>query len=248
MTIQNLGQTLVASSQRDESTIYLPSVATSPLVKVMESIVLDETPPPAPPKSKICGVCNSGESLYKCSKCYLSYCSLACSNVHKSAHPVKSPANVSSRKSSPPKFTDLSASRQPSLKIREPFTSLDESEDLQTLFKIYPNLSNILGKIHDATLPPSVDFNACPNLPQGRSGRAKKEPPWTSDIGLQKGVNALHAAQLTGDVDGEAVRAYSQLVLSIVHGNPEESAADRIRQEMVEHDTKIIERLLSGKT
>ncbi|RKF80713.1 putative zinc finger family protein [Golovinomyces cichoracearum] len=243
MTIQNLGQTLVASSQRDESTIYLPSVATSPLVKVMESIVLDETPPPAPPKSKICGTQKSANVSTPHSSC-----SLACSNVHKSAHPVKSPANVSSRKSSPPKFTDLSASRQPSLKIREPFTSLDESEDLQTLFKIYPNLSNILGKIHDATLPPSVDFNACPNLPQGRSGRAKKEPPWTSDIGLQKGVNALHAAQLTGDVDGEAVRAYSQLVLSIVHGNPEESAADRIRQEMVEHDTKIIERLLSGKT
>ncbi|RKF76720.1 putative zinc finger family protein [Golovinomyces cichoracearum] len=243
MTIQNLGQKLVAPSQHDESTIYLPSAAMSPLVQVMESIVLDETPPPVPPKSKICGTQKSANVSTPHSSC-----SLACSNVHKSAHPVQSPTNASSRKSSPPKSTDLSASRQPSLKIREPFTSLDESEDLQTLFKIYPNLSKILGKIHEATLPPSVDCNACPNLPQGRSGRAKKEPPWTSDIGLQKGVNALHAAQLTGDVDGEAVRAYSQLVLSIVHGNPEESAVDRIRQEMVEHDTKIIERLLIGKT
>lgn len=126
----------------------------------------------------------------------------------------------------------------------EPFAPLEKSKDLQMLFKMYPNLPNVLGKIHDASLPPNTVSQS--SVYNGNL-RKKNEPQWTSDVGLQKGVRALQAARRSGDLDGEGVRAYAQLVLNLIYGSTEQEVVDQIHREMAQQDTKIIENLLLRK-
>ncbi|POS84776.1 hypothetical protein EPUL_002714 [Erysiphe pulchra] len=219
MSIDSLGATLREVCQVEES----------PRPKILET-----TPPPTVKKKSICGVCTTRESR----------CSLDCSKIHNENHPT-------SFKNKPVKLPSpvlkSSDKLKQQTKSKEPFAPLDKSKDLQRLFMLYPNLPNVLERIHEATLPPSINSLSNPYLATGRSNRDKKELSWTSDIGLQKGIKALHAAQGTGDLDSEGVRAYGQLVLNIVHGNPEENAAEQIRRELIEHDNKVIEELLYGR-
>ncbi|RKF62595.1 putative zinc finger family protein [Erysiphe neolycopersici] len=234
MSIESLGATLKEVCQVEES----------PRPKILNSDTLNATPPSTVKKKTICGVCTTRESRYKCSKCYLLFCSLDCSKIHNKNHPTPS-KNTQTKTSFP--VHDFSDNIKQQTKSKQPFAPLDESKDLQRLFMLYPNLPNVLERIHEATLPPSVNSSSNPYLAMGRSNRENRESSWTSDIGLQKGIKALHAAQGTGDLDSEGVRAYGQLVLNIVHGNPEENAAEKIRRELLEHDNKIIEGLLHGR-
>lgn len=232
MAIEDLEATLRKVCQVEES-------------RPAESDTLDKSPPSNVKKKAICGVCTTRESRYKCSKCYLLFCSLDCSKIHAAKHPTSPSPNTLLKPSSLGIKASDNSKQQP--KSIGPFAPLDESKDLQRLFMLYPNLPNVLDKIHEATLPPSINSLSNSYIATGRSGRDKKEKSWTSDIGLQKGVKALHAAQGTGDIDSEGVREYIQLVLNIVHGNSEESAAEQIRRELLEHDNKIIEGLLYGR-
>ncbi|EPQ66312.1 Bgt-2998 [Blumeria graminis f. sp. tritici] len=246
MFIQEIEHPESASPVRQDSGNNIPD--TRPL-QVQPSTSSPETDCAPSSKSRtkaICGVCATRESQYKCARCYLPYCSLACSTVHKESHPPLSPRNPQIEKLYGDTNSILESQHshiQDSTQPDEPFASLGSSEDLQILFKNYPNLPNVLERIHEATLPPTSQLN--PSNLSERVIKGKKEPPWTNDIGLQKGVSALHAAKVMGDRDGEGVRAYSQLVMSIVNGDTTENTVERIRQELAEQDTRLIERLLN---
>jgi hypothetical protein len=117
---------------------------------------------------------------------------------------------------------------------------LDDSKELQLLFKIYPKLPSLLEEINTATLRPLEELD---NPPHNGFSRGKKEQPWTFDRGLEKGREALNRAR---DTD-EGVREYSKLVLQILSGEAGISAAELVQKELAEENAKIIEALLQGE-
>ncbi|CCU77278.1 HIT finger domain-containing protein [Blumeria hordei DH14] len=247
MFIQEIENAESAGPVRLDSGNNIPDIRPLQVQPSTSSPATDCAQPSKSRTKAICGVCATRESQYKCARCYLPYCSLACSTVHKESHPPLSPRKTQTQKPYEvansilePQHNHIQDSYQPN----EPFASLGSSEDLQILFKNYPNLPNVLERIHEATLPPTSQAN--PSGVAERVIKGKKEPPWTNDIGLQKGVTALHAAKVMGDRDGEGIRAYSQLVMSIVNGDTTANTVERIRQELAEQDTRIIERLLNN--
>ncbi|KAI1003344.1 hypothetical protein K3495_g4862 [Podosphaera aphanis] len=238
MTVLMIDLTTEGTASDNEATINQPNEL---LTQKLES---DNTA--SIPKKVLCGVCTSRESHYKCSNCYLPYCTLACSNAHKATHPDQ-PLNSQQPKAATVPSNPLQVetpNTQCDPYTRDPFASLDESKDLQSLFKIYPNLPSVLEKIYEATLPPVNTAHT--HAPNGRAGRGKNGPSWTSDIGLQKGVKALHAAKDMSNLDGEGVRAYMRLVMDIIHNDPEKTSAEQIRRELAEQDTQTIMRMLDG--
>jgi hypothetical protein len=117
---------------------------------------------------------------------------------------------------------------------------LDDSKDLQLLFKTYPKLPALLDQINTATLRPLEELD---DLPQNVYSKGKKEQSWTYDRGLEKGREALNRLR---DKD-EGVREYSTLVLQILSGDAGISAAQLVEKELKEENTKIIEALLQGE-
>ncbi|RFU34156.1 hypothetical protein B7463_g2140, partial [Scytalidium lignicola] len=212
---------------------------------------------------KICGVCNEKEAKYKCTRCLLPYCSVSCSTLHKASHPAtESPAvtalNVQPSSQLNGSKLEKSIETVSAARSRGPFAALEESKELQELFKIYPNLSSQLEAIYSATLPPtSNDTGGDARAPNNqsnirnwpgarRSGKGSNRP-WNQDIGLQCGVQALCKAREAFGKDGEAVREYSKLVLKILSSDDRVDAAEQIQKELAEENARIISQLLNGE-
>lgn len=191
----------------------------------------------------------------------LKSCSVACSSAHKATHPAsESPAVAASSAPPPPppkQGSDSATSNRP----RGPFAALEESTELQELFRMYPNLPSQLEAIYSATLPPTANNHT------GESGNAggtnnqinfgnwpgsKKKGqggnrPWNQDIGLQSGVKALCKAREAYGKDGEAVREYSRLVLKILSRDDGLDAVEQIQKELAEENARLISQLLNGE-
>ncbi|KAF4635716.1 hypothetical protein G7Y89_g2380 [Cudoniella acicularis] len=202
------------------------------------------------PVAKLCGVCKVKEWKYKCSRCYLPYCSIACSTVHKATHPASDTApGTKYRSNTPPKANNIDVPRPGTVAaagFRGPFAALDESKELQILFKTFPRLPSQLEEIDAATLPPA-NSDEIDSLPGTRKKGGKLEL-WNRDRGLQKGVEALRRAKEAYGKDGEGVREFSKLVLQILSGEENSSVAEAIQNEIAEENARIISLLLNHET
>ncbi|KAL2890735.1 Zinc finger HIT domain-containing protein 3 [Ceratocystis lukuohia] len=118
-------------------------------------------------------------------------CSVACSKAHKENHPADPPP-----KPKPAPSTVFIAPTQPSSDPSHPFSFLDNSAKLRALFERYPCLPDVLMKISEAKQPPK------PTL-----GHALCE---------QHGKDALRRAREQDGEEGEAVRAYSELIIHLM--------------------------------
>jgi hypothetical protein len=130
--------------------------------------------------------------------------------------------------------------------FKGPFTALDDSKELQMLFKLYPSLASLLDKINTATLPPLNDLKSNIGNGYNKGTRHRKEEPWNTDRGMQNGLRALLAARQLDDKDGEGIREYSKLVLHILSGDDEMDAATLIQNQLAEENARIVETLLNA--
>ncbi|KAL2159977.1 hypothetical protein VTH06DRAFT_1632 [Thermothelomyces fergusii] len=208
---------------------------------------VDASPPQKKPGSKVCGVCGTQPGKYKCPRCSMPYCSVACSKQHKENHPPDPP------KPEPPSAPD---NAQPDPAADDPYSILlEHRETFQHLFKKYSSLAAELTRIQEMTLPPSD----APDLPGGNAasmGRDRQQPwvkdggnvgrnrqqPWTKDVGLRRGVEALRKARTDPSDTGDGVREFCDLVKLLLNKRTE--GIDRVREEVVAEETKQIERLL----
>jgi len=193
----------------------------------------------------------------------LSSCSVACSTLHKATHPPIDIAQVADLKGSAPLPPNGPSSRPPAgtaaaAGLPSPFAALHDSEQLRTLFKIYPRLREQLNEIHNATFPPNSDVDMEDNAHQNhhsqpysqRDGRGRGQggkEPWSQDRGTQNGIRALCRARDLVGGDGEGVREYSKLVLQIVSGDDKVDATQLIQRELAEENARIISQLLNGE-
>ncbi|KAL1912793.1 hypothetical protein Sste5344_001383 [Sporothrix stenoceras] len=178
--------------------------------------------PPAK-KRTICGVCNKEPSKYKCPSC-----SVACNRIHRDNHPPDAPAEE--KKSTLPSASSVSSLPPKPTPPPHPFQVLDDAPELKYLFEKYPTLPDRLKKIYEATQPPAARGSGSANKPNipglparlpnnhskgGRGGRNNNEI-WTKEKGLREGQKALRRARVDPSEEGDAVRAYCELVTHLL--------------------------------
>ncbi|KAJ6439623.1 zinc finger domain-containing protein [Purpureocillium lavendulum] len=198
----------------------------------------DETPPKKGPA--MCGVCKTTASKYKCSRCYLPYCSVACNKAHQANHPPD--LKPKSEPDDEPPSASLPA--KPSGPLN-PFSALDNSDKLAWLFRKYPNLPQQLLDIHAETQPPPEDpsKHIPASLLQGVA--APRRNNWTRDQGIKKGKSALRKARQQPGKDGEGVREYCTLIRMLVNdGEANDGATATLQQQFAQEDADIIRQLM----
>ncbi|OAA60631.1 Zinc finger, HIT-type [Cordyceps fumosorosea ARSEF 2679] len=196
------------------------------------------------PKS-ICGVCEKAAPKYKCPRCFLPYCSVACNKVHRENHPPdpepKPEPPQAPAPEAPPPTTATSASDK-----SNPFRVLDlASEQLQLLFTRYPNLPQQLVDIHAAMQPPSesADHNGIPaSLLKGLPGKKER---WNHDVGIKKGKEALRKARKADGALGEGVKEYCELIMHLMNGQAGDDASVLLQKQAATQDAELIERLMN---
>jgi len=157
----------------------------------------------------LCGICEINPSKYKCPRCFLPYCSVACNKIHRESHAGEpEPAPKPAAPLPPPV---VSKPHKDGIKSDNPFHVLEHSEQLQYLFKKYPRLREQLEEIHSATMePPSAKSKIPASL---LKGLPDKGDGWNRDKAIASGKEALRKARKASGEDGDAIREYSELVL-----------------------------------
>lgn len=155
--------------------------------------------------------CHYATSLLSRRRSLLTFlsCSVACSKIHRENHPADpDPAP----KPTPPVLQPPPIdAHNTSANNESPFQVLENSEQLQFLFKKYPRLRAQLLEIHAATLEPASAKSKIPasllkDLPSKGDG-------WNAEKGIASGKQALRKARKAAGEDGEAIREYTELVL-----------------------------------
>ncbi|CAN8103613.1 unnamed protein product [Discula destructiva] len=208
-------------------------------------------PPPKPQQKPSCGICEKVEAKYKCPRCQIPYCSVACFRPHKENHPADPPKPAPA----PAAATETAADQNKTRKRKHPFSVLDNSPELDRLFKKYPRLPSKLTHIHATTLPPKDEQqhqSGRGGLPWNLSqapGYQSKVPKWSHDTGLQRGKKALRKARTDPGEDGDAVREYCELVLYLLakEEDTEVDITDLMRKQATQEDVKLIEKLIEAE-
>ncbi|RDA93004.1 hypothetical protein CP533_5496 [Ophiocordyceps camponoti-saundersi (nom. inval.)] len=198
----------------------------------------DESAPPRPKGPAVCGICTTAASKYKCSRCYLPYCSIACNKMHLMNHPPdpKPEPNLTPPPSQLPAEPKAAGARHP-------FHILETSKKLEWLFRRYPNLPQQLLDIYTEMQPPAEDASVRipASLRQGAPARGK----WSREKGIKKGKAALRRArQLPGEA-GEAIREYGLLVMLLLEeSEAKDGARTALQQQFAQQDVELIRELM----
>ncbi|KAK2591420.1 hypothetical protein QQS21_010884 [Conoideocrella luteorostrata] len=224
-----------------ETEMHVPQQTSDPVSKQLQSTT-STTSAPSSNSITICGVCQAGQSKYKCPRCYLPYCSVACNKVHKENHPPDPEPNPVPKPDA--QETQSTGTNIPPHNPSNPFHALDTSEKLQHLFHKYPSLSQQLLDIYAATQPPTEapDKRIPASLTQG----FEKKDNWNHDIGIKNGKEALRKARRAKGEAGEAVREYSELILHLINTQDDKGqVTTALQQQAAQEDSKLIEQLLA---
>ncbi|PFH58085.1 hypothetical protein XA68_14187 [Ophiocordyceps unilateralis] len=191
---------------------------------------------PTPKGPAMCGICVAVASKYKCSRCYLPYCSVACNKTHQTNHPPDPTPEPSPK----PRPSDSPA--EPT-GPPNPFQALDKSEKLEWLFRKYPNLPQQLLDIHTETQPPPEDLSV--RIPASLMRGVPAQGNWSHEKGISRGKAALRRArQLPGEA-GEAVREYCTLIMLLLDGEEAENGAQTVlQQQLAQQDADLIRQLM----
>ncbi|KAH0427054.1 hit finger domain protein [Colletotrichum camelliae] len=192
----------------------------------------------AAPKTKMCGICNEKEGKYKCTRCPLPF------KIHRENHPPD-PEPVPK----PPVETPKPPGATKALDPKNPFSVLDDSDQLRYLFKRYPSLKSRLLGILAATEPPPELQGTGNSLNDTMKARAlaaanPKKEQWSHDVGIRNGKEALRKARTAAGEDGEGVREYIELINHLIRKGEDAGAEEAIRKSAAEKDTDLIRKLL----
>ncbi|KAK4233240.1 hypothetical protein C8A03DRAFT_19646 [Achaetomium macrosporum] len=208
----------------------------------------EQSPQPNKPDPKLCGVCGTQPGKYKCPRCSMPYCSVACSKQHKENHPPDPP------KPERPSSDASNTNKTNPPAEEDPYSILlEHREAFQRLFAKYPSLPSALTRIQEVTLPPSDNnastssFSSIPGLGTVAANASRnRTQPWTKDVGLRKGAEALRRARTDPSDTGDGVREFCDLVRFLLSKREEKGRelVRRVREEVTAEETRVIERLL----
>ncbi|KAF2214918.1 hypothetical protein CERZMDRAFT_36666 [Cercospora zeae-maydis SCOH1-5] len=112
----------------------------------------------------ICGVCQEVESKYRCPKCDIRYCSVACNKIHKTIHEQETTPNASLT-TAPTQQDSIAqegqSTSQPNDKSQSPekskFDGFENDAELKRLLNRYPYLRYQLQLVYGITIEPGPD-------------------------------------------------------------------------------------------
>ncbi|KZZ91794.1 Zinc finger, HIT-type [Moelleriella libera RCEF 2490] len=193
------------------------------------------------PALTLCGVCETGQPKYKCPRCYLSYCSVACNKKHKENHPPDAEkSSIAKSAAVDPPSSPIHLPTDPS----NPFHALDTSDKLRLLFRKYPCLGQQLLDIYAATQPPPEPVEK--RIPAALMQGVLKKDTWNHDVGITRGKEALRKARRADGEAGDAVREYTELILHLINKQDDEGQITKVLQEQAaQEDSKLIEKLIA---
>ncbi|KAK0612881.1 hypothetical protein B0T17DRAFT_499167 [Bombardia bombarda] len=235
-----------AATAHHQEDLYSPVPAST--LEVETTTISQAPPPPSPPKAKpgprVCAVCMKEVGKYKCPRCAIAYCSVACSKIHQENHPPTEPSAQTKQQQQ-----QQQPAPEPTASDNDPYSVLlDHHAEFNRLFTKYPNLQTELLRIEDVTLPPSEGspFGGGSGLQLNIPGR---QPPrvWSRDMGLRKGVAALRKARTDPGDKGDGLREFCELVLYLLDKEKTINSKDvtiLAKEEMLAEEAKVIERLL----
>lgn len=163
--------------------------------------------------ANLCIVCHENAGKYKCPRCGLKYCSVACNKIHKPTHDNE-PEPPKPTRAPPPVEADEEITEKIGLhgkKLKHPYKTLEHSEELKWLFNKYPRLPMLLTQIFNATQPPP---SAQSRIPASLRKGLKPDPNenWGKEKGVHMGKQMLRKLRREEGEDGEAIREYCTLV------------------------------------
>ncbi|KAL1878559.1 hypothetical protein VTK73DRAFT_7824 [Phialemonium thermophilum] len=186
--------------------------------------------------ARVCGICNEADGKYKCPRCFMPYCSVACNRAHKENHP-----SDEVRQEQGPAEPRMGRHDDDPYRVL-----LEHSSEFKRLFMKYPDLEAELGRIQRTTLPPRDDNTPKNGLPwKLKSSGNKRKEPWSQEVGLRTGAAALRKARMDPGETGDGVREYCELVLHLLSTTGKSDATTFVRREVAVEETKTIQRLLS---
>ncbi|KAI0479281.1 hypothetical protein GGR56DRAFT_371504 [Xylariaceae sp. FL0804] len=193
-----------------------------------------------------CLVCEAVEGKYKCPRCNVYTCSLACSREHRDNHPAVEVAGPSPSESSS-SYTTCVPSPVESASGQTGPSSLVDMPEYKMLMQRYPTLEMLLWQIAEATDPPQSNGNGandkCAGLPGFHQGKRKPNKPWTKDEGMENGLKMLQYAKQAPNEPSEAIREFCELYWMY---KARSSTEEGIRQQRAE-DAQAIGRLLKDE-
>lgn len=195
-----------------------------------------------------CGVCQQAPPKYKCPRCYLPYCSVACNKLHRENHPPDPEPNPEPpRAAAPPPVDGEAPSTAPSAPdTSNPFRILDSaSAQLQMLFTRYPDLPQQLADIYAATQPPSESAENRSIPASLLKGLPSKSNGWNHDVGIKRGKEALRKARKSDGAEGEGVKEYCELIMHLMNGQAGADASALLQKQAAMQDSELIERLMN---
>ncbi|KXH66110.1 HIT zinc finger [Colletotrichum salicis] len=208
-------------------------------------------PPPFAPKTRMCGVCHEKEGKYKCTRCALPFCSVPCNKTHRENHPPDPEPTSKPEPAAIEPPAPSAAATAAAYDPRNPFSVLDDSDQLRYLFRRYPTLQARLLEIFAATEPPPELQSTGSSLNDMMKARAlaaanPKKEQWTHDVGIRKGKEALRRARAADGEDGEGVREYVELINHLMsQASAAAEAEEVIRKQTADKDAELIRRLMT---
>ncbi|KAK3490736.1 uncharacterized protein B0T23DRAFT_168557 [Neurospora hispaniola] len=198
----------------------------------------ESSPKPVKKEAKQCGVCQAQPGKYRCPRCPLMYCSVACNKSHKVNHPP--PSEVQPKPST--NTQQQQQQQQPQPIDTDPLAFLlPHAHHITRLLSKYPHLESRLNHILSQTLPPVNNPNGLPvdpntgfattasglpvrvNVPgyassSGKSYFKKDTQPWSREVGLRRGAAALRSARTDPSETGDGIRELCETVLWLLNG------------------------------
>ncbi|KAI0009316.1 hypothetical protein F4779DRAFT_617762 [Xylariaceae sp. FL0662B] len=211
----------------------------------------------------LCLVCDTVEGKYKCPRCNLYTCSVACFREHRDNHPpMPEPADDSSSTligsnasntstDVSPAASSVAASSTEEAKADATTTKLSEITDMpeyKKLIQKYPRLEAILWNLAAATDPPTgVNGGNAKHaaLPGSSAGfRRKAAQPWTKDLGYENAVNTMRQIRNSPGDDRDAIQEFCELHRLFLARKESFDTAARIRQQFAKDDADVIGSLM----
>ncbi|KAI1084403.1 hypothetical protein F5B20DRAFT_576542 [Whalleya microplaca] len=210
----------------------------------------------------LCLICDTAEGKYKCPRCNLYTCSVACFREHRDNHPDMpesaddSPATLSSKASNTngndsPAASTGDANSVEDTKADATASKLSEITDMpeyKVLIQKYPRLEAILWTLAAATDPPAHDdFGDAKHtaLPGSNAGfRRKANQPWTKDVGYDNAVKTMRRIRNGPGDDRDAVQEFCELHRLFLARKESADTAARIRQQLAKDNADVIGSLL----
>ncbi|KAK3397287.1 hypothetical protein B0T20DRAFT_253906 [Sordaria brevicollis] len=229
----------------------------------------ESSPKPAKKEVKQCGICQAQPGKYRCPRCPVMYCSIACNKIHKENHP---PPTQEPAKPSQPATQQRPAPSKP-----DPLAFLlPHTHHITRLLTKYPHLESRIEHILSQTLPPANNpqglainpdtgfATTASGLPikvpgyassSGKSYMKKDNQPWSKEVGLRRGAAALKRARMDPTETGDGVRELCETVLWLLKaqergelpsapGQPANDVTQFVREEVVREEQEVVKRLL----